>query len=264
MKCIICRSEMRYSFSKLFAEYSLSNVDYHCCPNCGFCASKTHFDMDLKDWEVLNAKFHTWNNLRGNNSYNRNQGYFAQGLMLFLLNKHHLLGGHENWLDWGCGEGNLSILLNQYFDCNLMNYDCYIVPRINSVQASDLEKRTYDLVVSTGVFEHVRARKTLDEIESHVSIDGCLGIHTLVCGEIPKDPIWMYLLPVHSSFFTNRSMQRLMEEWGYACSVYNPDSKMWIWFKKPPEDVKPEIDKLNRNLGWEYLHFKQGFMDYWP
>ena len=55
-----------------------------------------------------------------------------------------------------------------------------------------------------------------------------------------------------------------MEKWGYACSVYNPDSKMWIWFEKSPENLKPEIDKLNRNLGWEYFHFKQDFMDYWP
>jgi hypothetical protein len=104
----------------------------------------------------------------------------------------------------------------------------------------------------------------LDEIESYVGEGGCLGIHTLVRGEIPADPDWMYLLPVHCAFFTNKSMDMLMRQWGYTCSAYNEHAKMWAWFKTEPKLIGEKVAELNQSIGWEYLHFKAGFMDFWP
>ena len=85
---------------------------------------------------------------------------------------------------------------------------------------SKLKKRSYGLVLNNAVFEHVTNRETLDNIESFVTPKGCLAIHTLVPETIPKDSRWMYLLPVHCSFHTNKSMDILMKQWGYKCSVY--------------------------------------------
>ncbi|MBK9764658.1 MAG: hypothetical protein IPO87_15240, partial [Flavobacteriales bacterium] len=149
-----------------------------------------------------------------------------------------------------------------FFDVNVLNFDLYITPRDRSVQLADLKKRGYSLVMSNAVFEHVTSRQTLNEIESLVAPNGCLAVHTLIPETVPNDPAWMYLLPVHCSFHTNRSMGILMEQWG-TYSVYNGFSKMWVMFKKSPAEILYSVEDLNNELGWNYLKFKEGFMDYW-
>lgn len=262
MKCIICGLDMNYYFTKTFSEYDLTEVDYWKCSNCGFCASKTHFDMTNEQWASLNTTFHSESHYCEDNPYNRNQRYFNQALMLFLMAKHSLIDRGE-WLDWGCGIGSVALLLRDYFEIKLMTYDKYFTPQLNVISEEKLKTRTFDLVVNTAVFEHVRDRSTLDEIESYVGDFGCFAIHTLVPESVPKDPDWMYLLPVHSAFHTNKSMQILMDAWGYGCSVYNEHSKMWVLFRQDADLIQSRVAKINRTLGWEYLHFKQGFMDYW-
>lgn len=262
MNCIICKSRMEFYFSKKFNIYNLTDVDYWKCTNCGFVSSRTHFDMKDNEWAKLNACFHEDNNNRADNPYNRNQRYFNQALMLYLLSRHGLLPSGV-WLDWGSGLGNLSDRLSSLFDIKMYNFDKYIEPALHHLTESELRKRSYAVVANTGVFEHVRSRDTLDEIESCVSQEGCFAIHTLVRGEIPKDPEWMYLLPVHCAFHTNRSMQHLMLEWGYSCSVYNEQAKLWMLFRADSRDIEAKVADINHNLGWKWLHFKVGFMDFW-
>lgn len=145
----------------------------------------------------------------------------------------------------------------------ILSFDKFTTPQFSAIEESHLVRGGYDLVVNTAVFEHVRDRETLDEIESYVCVDGCLAIHTLVLGEIPADPNWMYLLPAHCAFHANRITGILMRQWCYTCSIYNEHAKMWVWFKRNAPKVEPEVAKLNALLGWNYLHFKIGFMDYW-
>jgi hypothetical protein len=263
MRCIICDGPTSYYFSKQFGQYGLGNVDYHRCAHCGFVASKTHFDMSDDEWTSLNAAFHSDSNAREDNPYNRNQRYFNQALMLHLMVRAGMLPT-RTWLDWGSGVGSVSNQLDRHFSLELLNFDRYVTPPLRAVCEDALVRRSYRLVVNTAVFEHVRSRATLDEIESYVAPDGHLAVHTLVRGEIPADPDWMYLLPVHCAFHTNRSMDLLMQQWGYTCSVYNEHSKMWVMFRSAPDQVQLRTHALNDLLGWEYLHFKHGFMDYWP
>lgn len=176
--------------------------------------------------------------------------------------KHGLLNVGR-WLDWGSGIGAASLLLKNYFDLELLTYDKFYTPLVNSISIDELKPRTFDLVVNTAVFEHVRNRDTLDEIESYVGDTGCFAVHTLIPETVPKDPEWMYLLPVHCAFHTNKSMGILMNDWGYKCSVYNEKSKMWVLFRDKANVIRPKVDELNKSLGWDYLHFKEGFMDYW-
>ena len=262
MKCIICDSSMRYYFTKKFNAYDLTQVDYWRCPDCGFCSSKTHFDMPESEWNILNDAFHSKSHFTDENPYNRNQRYFNQSLMLSLMAKRGLINV-GNWLDWGCGIGAVSLLLKEYFDLQLLTFDRYFTPQVNSITTKNLTPRSFDLVVNTAVFEHVRDRETLDEIESYVRDTGCFAIHTLIPETVPEDPEWMYLLPVHCVFHTNQSMEVLMNDWGYQCSVYNEHSKMWVLFRENADAIKSDVEKLNKSLGWEYLHFKEGFMDYW-
>ena len=91
-----------------------------------------------------------------------------------------------------------------------------------------------------------------------VDVKGCS-----MKGNVPQNPEWMYLLPVHCAFHTNRSMQLLMDQWGYRCSVYNEHAKLWVLFRQPPTDIEPAVAALNQAMGWRYLHYKAGFMDYW-
>ena len=263
MKCIICSDEQVYYFSKQFCVYSLDTVDYWRCGTCGFVASKTHYDMTGAQWEKLNVDFHNDNNAREDNPYNRNQRYFNQSLMLYLMARVGAIP-KADWLDWGSGKGSVSLQLQKWFSHKLLNFDAYIQPTINAVSSDNLKKRGYSLVLNTAVFEHVLDRATLDEIESYVSSDGHLAVHTLVRGEIPADPEWMYLLPVHCSFHTNKSMQMLMDQWNYTCSVYNEHAKTWVMFKRPSAKIGEAVRQINLDLGFKYLHFKDGFMDYWP
>ncbi len=260
--CLICSAEMTYFFSKEFNKFNLETVDYWRCTACGFCSSKTHFEMSDEAWASLNDAFHSESHFDEGNPHNRNQRYFNQAMMISLMAEHNLIA-EGKWLDWGAGMGAVSRLLQKYYGRKLLTYDKYFTPAANPADESLLEPRGFDLVVNMAVFEHVRSRDTLDEIESLVSKDGCLGIHTLVPEDVPGDPDWMYLLPVHCAFHTNKSMQILMDSWGYTCSVYNEHSKMWIWFRKRPDEIEEKVNQLNRSLGWEYLHYKKGFMDYW-
>jgi hypothetical protein len=266
MDCMICGAAMSFYFRKHFGEYGLNDVDYWLCPRCGFSASKTHFDMTVAEWEALNLAFHTAHNKRQDNPYNRRQRYFHQAQMLYLMQRHGLIESNQ-WLDWGSGEGDVSVQLKEHFGLVLENFDQYIQPFINPVNETELKKKraSCDLVLSTAVFEHIRSRQLLDEIESFVAETGCFAVHTLVREEIPKDPQWMYLLPVHCAFHTNTSMQILMDTWGYTCSVYNEHAKMWILFRqKNLGRIQDSVSRLNKIMGWEYLHYKEGFMDYWP
>jgi hypothetical protein len=262
MKCIICSGQMEPYFTKHFGVYSLGDVEYVRCGSCGFTASQTHFRMAPQEWERLNVAFHDDNNAREDNPWNRNQRYFNQSVMLHLLARNGIVPAC-GWLDWGSGVGRLSLQLHEHFGIRLDNFDKYMEPGLFQLQQGDLVGRGYSLVTNTAVFEHVRDRETLDEIESYVSAEGCLGVHTLVRREIPADPEWMYLLPVHCAFHTNRSMDVLMRQWGYQCSIYNEHAKMWVMFKRPAKEVSEEVARLNKLLGWECLRFKDGFMDYW-
>ena len=82
----------------------LTQVDYWKCSKCGFCASKTHFEMTDKEWESLNNTFHSESHFTEDNPYNRNQRYFNQSLMLSLMTKQNLIKNGK-WVDWGCGIG---------------------------------------------------------------------------------------------------------------------------------------------------------------
>lgn len=263
MKCIICQGNTSHHFNKTFNDYSLTEVEYNICSSCGFAYSKTHFEMGADEWSCINAAYHSDSFSREDNPYNRNQRYFNQSLMLYLLSRNKIVSDGR-WLDWGSGIGSLSRQLRENFGIELHSFDKFTIPQFSAIEQSNLVSRGYDLVVNTAVFEHVRDRETLDEIESYVCVDGCLAIHTLVRGEIPADPDWMYLLPVHCAFHTNRSMGILMQQWGYTCSIYNEHAKMWVWFKRDAREVERRVAKLNALLGWNYLHFKAGFMDYWP
>jgi hypothetical protein len=117
------------------------------------------------------------------------------------------------------------------------------------------------------MLEHILTREALDEVNNLVADDGILMIHTVICDRIPRDPDWFYLTPmVHTAFHTNKSMEILMKQWGYAASLYSPQAKSWYLFKKKYPQLSQlgeKINAINREIQGTYFHYKAGFVDYW-
>lgn len=266
MKCLICDNQMQYSFSKWFKQPLLEEVDYWKCRNCGFVASKTHLELPGKGWERINEDFH--GSYHGTDACPEDtrwvQRLDEQAAVIADLAGLGLLSAKTQWVDFGCGDGKLSDVLERKFGLKLQKYDRY-EGNPGYLADSEIVKRGFDLVVTTSVLEHLRGREALDEIESLVADDGVMGIHTLVAEEVPASAEWFYLLPVHCAFYTNKSMQLLFDQWGYAASIYNVDSRLWFWFKTGADRVEQIISAANARVGREkfFYHFKRGFMDYW-
>jgi hypothetical protein len=267
MNCIICNNLMQYYFSKNWEmpfKVLLESADFYRCENCGFTISKTVYDLNVKDWEILNFKFHNYiENL--NNPKQANQPpYIEQALMLNILIRNNIINGNH-MVDYGAGIGTLSKLLNFYFDIQLSVFDPYIKNESNDVKylkINEIGKRM--VVFCSAIFEHITKREHLDEINSYVKDDGVLIIHTVVCENIPNDSNWFYINPpVHSSLHTNKSMTILMKQYNYVSSIYCPSSKCWILFKKESKGLNKRIKEVNKQFQTEYLVYKKGFMDYW-
>lgn len=263
MKCLICDGNMKFSFSKRFSVFGLSKVDYWCCQHCGFTISRTHAEMTVAEWESLNHEYHATYQLTESNPDDPRwiARLESQARVIRDAAEIGLIDGKGRWLDYACGDGKLSELLNQE-GLTLLKYDRYMAREDGYLDADELVPRSFEFVITTSVFEHLTLREQFDSVGALVADNGVLGVHTMVCETVPRDPDWFYLLPVHCAFHTNKSMSLLLEQWGYVASVYNVDSRLWLWFKQPGR-LKRHIENANkRSDGVSYI-YKHGFVDYW-
>lgn len=264
MKCIICSGEMTYYFSKSFNAFGLEKVDYWRCQDCGFVAAKTLFDMTDAEWAALNHEYHsTYQGKEANPDDPRWTARLQiQANVLSDAAEKGFLNGNGRWLDYACGDGKLSELLQDRGQ-NLLKYDRYMSRREDYLDDTELAPGSFDFVITTSVFEHFTQREPFDSVEALVSENGVLGLHTLVSEIVPCDPSWFYLLPVHCAFHTNKSMSLMFEQWDYTSSVYNVDSRLWLWFKQPPADIQERVECANKRPHGPSYVFKNGFVDYW-
>lgn len=265
MNCLICGSPMSFFFSKEFHVKWLDAADYWRCGNCGFVISKTHVEMPPSDWEALNYDIHA--SFHGTDSDPRDPKWYSrlqkQAQMLNDAQEVGLLDRNGRWLDYACGDGKISDLLRTRYNQNLLKYERYSPHDQGYLEERELVPGGFDFVMTTAVFEHLTRREQFDLVESLVSKNGVLGLHTLVCEKVPEDPTWFYLNPVHSAFHTNRSTELLFKQWGYTSSVYHVDSQLWLWFKTDPPGVEAAVARANARPGGLSYVFKRGFVDYW-
>jgi len=261
MRCFVCQGEMIPYFTKDFAgQYGFHNVEYCRCSICGMVVSKTHLEMSSREWEALNLHYHQsffkmgWSD----DDPRRLFRLYLQAAVISKLAKSGVLREDLPWVDYGCGDGKLVDFLDKR-GLSVLKFDRYLSPRHdNYLTDGELASSKYDFVINTSVFEHVRSITFLDQIAGLVSESGVLGLHVLVCESIPKDPDWFYLLPVHTAFFTNKSMQMLFDRWGFKASIYHFESRMWFCFRKNTEEARAFVKKENSGY-----YFKEGFVDYW-
>jgi len=268
MKCLICKADMIYAFSKKYDSDPYKNmmkeigkVEYFRCINCGLTISKTHSELKKEIWERLNYDFHHY--LENNGTDINQPPYQEQALMLKILSENGIIDA-KNIIDYAGGYGSLSKVIKKYFDIDLPIYDPYVQSGSNKyVQKKDLVK--YKTVLNSALFEHLLARKSFDEINSLVSeCGGALLIHTRICENVPNDPDWFYLNPpVHTTFHTNKSMDLLMKQWGYVESIYCLPARSWVLLKENDLNIEKRVNLINSELQTEYLVYKSGFVDYW-
>ncbi|PTQ71600.1 methyltransferase family protein [Pseudomonas sp. GV071] len=158
--------------------------------------------------------------------------------------------------------------LAKYFNHKISIFDKFVRSTDqNSGYVEEPNLKHYDLVINSAMFEHVTHRDSLNEVNNLVSNNGVLMIHTVVCETVPNDPNWFYITPmVHTAFHTNKSMEILMDQWGYSKSVYSPQAKSWFLFKDSHPQIKnlhKKIDAINNELQTKYFISKDGFVDYW-
>lgn len=265
MDCMICKSSMSYYFTKNFGgEFNLYDVEYWKCDGCGFVISKTHKDMPTSVWERLNEAVHS--TYQGTDIAVYDPKWLtrlaAQAKILSRLAKIKVLPQQFPWMDYACGDGKLADLLSES-GLPTLKFDRYMhTGNGEYLTDNQLISRRYDNVINTSVLEHLLSIDAFDQMASLVSDSGVLSIHTLVREDIPQDPKWFYLLPVHVAFYTNRSMQILFDNYGFKASIYHLGSTMWFWFKDNIEQVEQAAIDFNRTEP-DQLFFKKGFMDYW-
>jgi hypothetical protein len=263
MNCFICGAEMQPYFSKSFNTYNLGNVEYCRCVNCGFVLSKTHAEMSALKWELLNDQYHR--SYHGSGSCPDDPNWVrrlkCQARTINELVKVRILSTKLPWVDYGSGDGKLADMLTKNMQLKVNKFDKYSKQK-DFLSYETLIGRKYSVVINCSVFEHILSLPSLQEITSLVADDGVFALHTLAREEIPKDPGWFYLLPVHCAFYTNRSMEILFANLGFNASVYHVDSRMWFWFRKNGDRVRQILHTQKNRMKGEY-HFKFGFVDYW-
>lgn len=273
INCIICNAEANYFFTKNYATYPGSPfqdgypVDYHKCINCGFVVSKTHADMSPDDWSRLNSSWHHHFESSLEDRTNNQPPYAEQAFALMLLHENKLID-IDSTLDYAAGYGSMAKILKKYFKKEILLFDRYVVDVDSNLRyARRGELKKYKTVINSAMFEHVLKREHLDAVNNLVDSNGVLMLHTVVCEHVPNDSNWFYLNPmVHTAFHTNKSMGILMEQWGYAASLYSPQAKSWFLFKRksPAIDYLNEYSKkINNELQSRYFYYKIGFVDFW-
>ncbi|MFZ4540880.1 MAG: class I SAM-dependent methyltransferase [Rickettsiales bacterium] len=264
--CIICASATQPFMQKHFEQFNLGDVYYDKCDGCGFVFSRTHYEMTDAEWETLNNQ---WVSLYQGTDDNPEdprwlERFVAQSAIIGDCANLGLLP-KGRWLDYGAGDGKLVNALAVDHGLKVEKYEHSSNPAQGYLQAGELKPKAFSLVTHTAVMEHLRFRSQLDGIFDLVSDEGVMILHTLVAEHVPQNPDWFYLLSVHCSFFTNRSMQLLFEQNGYQCSVYNVASRLWLWSKQPASIIRPIIEKanaMNRDSMYQYI-FAEKFVDYW-
>ena len=251
--------------SKEFRAHGLDTAEYWRCVDCGFVVCRTLVEMAPAEWEKVNHEWHAayqgsaWDARDPNwNTRLRNQAR-----MLYDAQQVGLLDRDGRWLDYACGDAKLSSILRTQYRLHLLNYERYMPKRDGYIEDTELVPGSFDFVITTSVLEHFTRREQFDFVHGLVSSTGVLGIHTLVCENVPADPTWFYLHPVHCAFHTNRSMEVLFKQWDCTCSIYSVDAQLWLWFKRNPREVAAAIGQANRRADGPSYIFKEGFVDYW-
>ena len=267
MKCFVCGGEMTPYFEKNFGMKHVDKCEYVCCENCGLVVSKTVYEMPREQWEKLNYECHSALFNKGEIDYrdidpNVFVRFETQSDFFSELVKHGIFKPDWKAVDYGAGDGTLADMTNKKIGTAwLKKFDAYMEARDENY-LSEVSPKSFDFLVSSSVFEHLNGIEgDVDRIIELIKPTGIMGLHTLICEEVPQNPNWFYaLLPIHCTFWTNKATQILFEKAGFKRCAYHVEARMWLMFRNVEdfERLKSSADKLTGTLV-----FSENFVDYW-
>ena len=257
MNCFVCGGEMRPFMKKSFGMKNLDVCEYVRCEDCGLVVAKTLYEMPKKTWEALNHECHAA--YQNTDSLDVDPRWLerlrTQAEVLNELLLIEVLDPSARAVDYGAGDGKLSEMCKPW----LMKFDEYMArPNENYLTAEDLKPASFDFVITCSVFEHLIGAADVEKIFALLKSDGIMALHTLICEEVPQDPNWFYLQPVHCTFWTNAAMKKIFQQYQFSACAYNVESRLWFMFRGRREFL---ITCAGTSSGtWI---FANDFVDYW-
>lgn len=258
MTCFVCGGEMRPFMEKSFGMKNLDACEYVRCENCGLVVAKTLYEMPHEQWENLNRECHAA--YQNTDALDVDPRWLerlqAQAKVLAELINCGVLDKSARAVDYGAGDGKLSnYIAAQIQSPWLKKFDAYMArPNENYLSAEDLTPETFDFVITCSVFEHLLGAGDVEKIFALLKSNGTMALHTLVCEEIPRDPNWFYLQPVHATFWTNAAMKKIFAQYNFKACAYHVEARLWLMFR--------DVEKSARlkNSSWILA---DDFVDYW-
>ena len=192
MKCLICDSRCS-SF-----EDAKRGVLYFECPSCHFIMkSKEHFS----DFERQKERYDLHNNCEENVEY---QEYFQRFIDFALRD----ISKPKSVLDFGCGASWLLAQMIQKEGIACDFYDPIYHPN------ESYKNRSYDLITSVEVFEHLHDPKaTLEMLTQRLNPKGYIAVQSEFHPQ-NRDAFlnWYYRLdPTHIVFYSLKSFEALVK-----------------------------------------------------
>lgn len=257
MNCFVCSGEMRPFMEKNFGMKHLDACEYVRCENCGLVVAKTLYDMPHETWGALNHECHAA--YQNTDSLDVDPHWLerlkAQAKVLAELANIGVIDKSARAVDYGAGDGKLSYMCKPW----LMKFDEYMArPNENYLTAEELKPASFDFVITCSVFEHLIGAADVEKIFALLKPDGIMALHTLICDEVPKDPNWFYLQPVHCTFWTNAAMKKIFKQYKFSACAYNVESRLWFMFRERGAFLKTCAGTSSGT--WI---FANNFVDYW-
>jgi len=212
-KCILCENSpvIPLTFTKTYKK--LGKRSYFRCPECDLIFVPEEFHL-LPHQEQARYLLHD-NTLS-------NEGYVRMLMEKIALIVQHC-PGINSVLDYGCGHEPVlaQLLKREICDCDI--YDPYFHP--------GFPERSFDLVVSTEVFEHLRdVRYELNRMSSLINPGGFLAVMTSFHDPVENFQDWWYHSdPTHICFFSSRTFDWISRQFGLEIIYTN--RKNFIIFK---------------------------------
>jgi SAM-dependent methyltransferase len=175
---------------------------YHTCGGCGY--------RFLDEMHVVDHDAEFKNYQKHDNSFACG-GYVKmfEDLITQVINpyKSHI----KTALDFGCGEGQVlgTLLTQQGIETD--HYDLYFYPQ------KVYENKTYDLITSTEVFEHLKNPSgVFEKLTKHLNPKGYLILMTKFTPNKDDEFLkWWYIRDItHIGFFTPQSFEILARNYG--------------------------------------------------
>lgn len=260
--CLVCNSPSHFFLNSSFHIRGLEKVTYMKCEECGFTFSATHYSMSNDLFSQINQGCYEGFNPDKKN-YNGFPPYLSQAMLFHVMVQNGFLE-KGTWLNYAAGQTDFSTILKHNFNLDILSYDKYLtLDDKNFISEMEMKSQKFDLIFSSAFFEHITTIEPLENMVSALKHNGVLALHTVVCENIPCDPSWFYFLPVHCSFFTNKAMSIFMKKFGFVYSIYCPVAKTWLLYKEKPDNAEQRIVTFNLFIRDNFLHGKDGFVDYW-